>query len=104
MKKIKPLKRRGFRRWLRRVFKVHSPHNEWLRAYQSIDEWDKAGMPPERIRSILMGTTSQKACRVWVGLDLSKGKDYTVKVTPSRDGKSARYTFIDEAPTKEAAK
>lgn len=43
MKKIKPLKRRGFRAWLRRVFKVHSPHDEWWDIYGGIDEMHEHG-------------------------------------------------------------
>ena len=38
MKKIKPLKRRGFLAWLKRALKVHSPSKKWMDAYRNIDE------------------------------------------------------------------
>lgn len=54
-------------------------------------EREAIGLPPIGARSTL----------VWVGLDLAKGEDFTIKVTPGKDGYRAECITIDETAPKE---
>lgn len=104
MKKIKPLKRKRLRNWLKQTFEIHSSHDKRMNAPKIIDEWNEMGMPILTKMHFAAGTLSKRAKRVWIGLDLSERKDYTVKVTLSKDGKSAEYIVIDETFSEEEKK
>lgn len=94
--KVKTVKRRGFWGWLRRIFK-RKPRG--LPA--DFDELHKWPLSPDLLARIERNTAKKKPL-VWVGLDLSKGEDFTIKVTPSKDGYKAEVVTVDETHTKEA--
>ena len=92
---IKRIKKRGFRAWLRRIFKPHGRY-EGLRPLANLDEWIEAGVPPGLMQTVITGTATRRHRRVWLALDLAKGQEITVSVTNCKEGKFPRYTLIDE--------
>ncbi len=104
MKKIKPLKRKRFRNWLKQTFEIHNAYDKRMNAPKIIDEWNEMGVTILTKRRFAAVASSKKTERVWIGLDLSEGKDYTIKVTLGKDGKSAEYVIIDETFSEEEKK